>query len=83
MIVDNNSSSGLPIVSVLVKRGDELPKKNYETKLHPTYEVSNFTLKRMMITIIEAILYGSYRRLYYDDDIGGYPRFYDDDDDGR
>ena len=29
----------VPIVTVLVKRGDELPKKNYETKLHPTYEV--------------------------------------------
>ena len=77
MIVDNNSSSnsssGVPTVSVLVRRGDELPKKNYETKLHPTYEVGNFTLKRMMIIIIEAFLYGSYRRLYDDDD----------DDDGR
>ena len=43
MIVDSNSSSSgggsVPIVTVLVKRGDELPKKNYETKLHPTYEV--------------------------------------------
>lgn len=25
---------------ILVTRGDEMPKKNYETKLHPTYEVS-------------------------------------------
>jgi hypothetical protein len=24
---------------ILVTRGDELPKKNYEKKLHPTYEV--------------------------------------------
>jgi hypothetical protein len=24
---------------ILVTRGDEMPKKNYETKLHPTYEV--------------------------------------------
>lgn len=24
---------------ILVKRGDELPKKNFEKKLHPTYEV--------------------------------------------
>lgn len=25
---------------VLVARGDELPKKNYEKKVHPTYEVT-------------------------------------------
>lgn len=25
---------------ILVTRGDELPKKNYERKKHPTYEVS-------------------------------------------
>jgi hypothetical protein len=24
---------------ILVTRGDELPKKNYEKRLHPTYEV--------------------------------------------
>ncbi len=24
---------------ILVIRGDEMPKKNYEKKLHPTYEV--------------------------------------------
>ena len=24
---------------ILVSRGDELPKKNYEKKKHPTYEV--------------------------------------------
>jgi hypothetical protein len=24
---------------ILVTRGDDLPKKNYEKKLHPTYEV--------------------------------------------
>jgi len=45
MIVDNNSSSGVPTVSVLVRRGDELPKKNYETKLHPTYEVGKLYLE--------------------------------------
>lgn len=26
-------------VLILVSRGDELPKKNYEKKKHPTYEV--------------------------------------------
>ncbi len=25
---------------ILVTRGDEMPKKNYEKKLHPTYEVN-------------------------------------------
>jgi len=28
---------------ILVTRGDELPKKNYERKLHPTYEVRGHT----------------------------------------
>ena len=32
-----------PIVVILVTRGDELPKKNYETKLHPTYEVNELS----------------------------------------
>ena len=29
-----------PIVVVQISRGDELPKKNYETKVHPTYETT-------------------------------------------
>lgn len=28
---------------VLVTRGDELPKKNYEKKVHPTYEVEDWS----------------------------------------
>ena len=27
---------------ILVTRGDELPKKNYERRLHPTYEVYRY-----------------------------------------
>lgn len=27
--------------TILVTRGDEMPKKNYEKKLHPTYEVTH------------------------------------------
>lgn len=33
-------------VSVLVTRGDEMPKKNYEKKKHPTYEVRLIDLSR-------------------------------------
>ena len=28
--------------TILVTRGDEMPKKNYGKKLHPTYEVEYF-----------------------------------------
>lgn len=33
-------SENLPVVVVQVTRGDELPKKNYESKLHPTYVIT-------------------------------------------
>jgi hypothetical protein len=35
---------------ILVTRGDEMPKKNYEKKLHPTYEVN-----RPLVTQINEI----------------------------
>jgi hypothetical protein len=35
--MNSGTSDYEPIV--LVTRGDELPKKNYEKKVHPTYEV--------------------------------------------
>lgn len=36
--MDDRSDMEYEVV-VLVTRGDELPKKNYEKKKHPTYEV--------------------------------------------
>jgi hypothetical protein len=35
---------------ILVSRGDELPKKNYEKKKHPTYEV-HFAAVHMLSVI--------------------------------
>jgi hypothetical protein len=40
---------------VLVSRGDDIPKKNYEKKKHPTYEVTMYINHSLLIcTIIIA-----------------------------
>ena len=45
---------------ILVTRGDEMPKKNYERKLHPTYEVSEYSKPALHYRILRPY----YRPLY-------------------
>lgn len=50
-------SDASPTVIILVTRGDELPKKNYETKLHPTYEVRKIYIFITCTFILNLVCY--------------------------